>query len=268
MPTTEYQRRANRRVVLPTDPHSLRQLARRLVDGTSWHTLAAEHGTIAARMHDQVREAVQPHVLALVEAEQPLPSHRRHGTKAAYVVDGCRCEACRYSLVVYERQRTLKQRRGLVPYVDADPIRAHLAWLSAEGIGWQRAARLAGVHNSVVHKIIYGDPSRAMAPSHRVRRRTAEKILAVQPTLDVIADGAYIPADATWALIGWLLDKGATKAWIARQIGQTGGGLQLGRRQVTGANAKAIRRLVDDVRLGHVAIEGRRSRWDSREDAA
>jgi hypothetical protein len=266
--SADYQRRATRTPDIPTDPTYLPTLARRLVDGDAWHDIALEHDTIVARLHEQVRDAVQPHILAIVQAEQPLPSHRRHGTRAAYVVDRCRCEACRYAIVVYERARERKTRRGLVPYVDAQPVRGHLAMLSTEGIGWKRAARLAGVHTSVVHKIIYGAPDRNMGPSQRVRRRTAAAILTVKPTLDVIADGAYIPADATWALINWLLDKGATKAWIGRQIGQHGGALQLGRAQVTGANAKAIRRLVDDVRAGRVQIEGRRSRWDTREDKA
>lgn len=262
MTTAEYQRRANRRVRIPDDPGSLARLARRLVDGESWHDLAREYGTIAARMQAQVREAVQPYCLALVEAEQPTGNHRRHGTRAMYYVGRCRCEPCRYACVTYERSRTRRHRRGLVPYVDADPVRAHLAWLSEEGIGWQRASRLAGLHNSVVWKLIYGCPSRGMGPSRRVRRSTAEAILAVQPTLDVIADGAYIPGEATWALVNWLLDKGASKTWIATQIaGRPTRALQLGRERVSGANAKAVRRLVNDVVAGRVQVQGKQSRW-------
>lgn len=266
--SAEYQRRAARNPRIPADPDSLRALARRLVDGESWHTIAREHDTIAARVHEQIRDKVQTHVLAIVEAEQPLTSGRQHGTKAAYAIDCCRCEACRYSVVVYERERSRKHRRGLVPYIDAQPVRDHLAHLSEEGIGWQRAARLAGVHNGVVWKIIYGDSSRGMAPSKRVRRRTAEKLLAVRPTLDNVADGAYIDADVTWARIRYLLDQGATKAWIARQIGQHSGALQLGRRKVSAGNAKAVRDLYEAVMTGRVEVEGRRSRWEAREDEA
>lgn len=172
---------------------------------------------------------------------------RAHGTHACYVWgpgpgagEGCRCEPCRDAAAAYERER---KRRVAPPYVAAGPVRRHLRWLSENGVGWKRAARTAGVPESTVWKLLYGDPQRGQKPSKRVRPATRDKLLAVRP--GDAADGAYVDATRTWEHIDTLLSRGWTKAAISRAIGQGGRALQLGRRQVTARHARAIAALLD-----------------------
>lgn len=251
-----------------TDPPFLSQIARRLVDGDSWDVIAAELGRTTRHVQDQVRDLVQPHCLQLLNVEQPPVSHRPHGSRAAYTIDGCRCEPCTYSGVVYERRRALKKRRGLQPYVDAEPVRQHVVELLEHGIGLKRIAKLSGVPHGSLAKLMYGDKVRGLAPSRRVRRRTADALLTVQPLLDHASDGAQVPADVTWARVRILLEKGATKTWIAQQIGYANPYLRIGTPTVTAATARAVRRLHKDVLTGHLEVQGRRSRWDTRQDVA
>lgn len=58
-------------------------------------------------------------------------------------------------------------------------------------------ARLSGVPDGALAKLVYGDGKRGMGPSKRIRRETAERIMAVQATIDTLAPGASIDATGT-----------------------------------------------------------------------
>lgn len=88
-----------------------------------------------------------------------------HGTARCYLL-GCRCAPCRYG---YSRAR-----RASRPLGDPVAVQAHIRMLSAAGIGYRRAAELAGVTWQTVWKILYD--------GRRPTAATAERILAVQPS--------------------------------------------------------------------------------------
>ena len=59
----------------------------------------------------------------------------RHGTRAAYVADNCHCTPCRVANRAAEQHRTAALRKGSwQPYVDAEPVRAHLNQLRKHGV--------------------------------------------------------------------------------------------------------------------------------------
>jgi transcriptional regulator with XRE-family HTH domain len=161
---------------------------------------------------------------------------RTHGTRAMYVVEKCRCEPCRHAHRTYARFQQKRRRLGrtqgawALPYVNAEPIRAHIAELRAAGVGYRRIAELAGITRSSLVKIING--------RRQVRRETAQAVLAV--SADQLAPTALVDATDTWAKVRWILEQpGWTKTRLARELGQRGV-LQLGRHRVTVRNAAAV----------------------------
>lgn len=163
---------------------------------------------------------------------------RAHGTRAKYVIDKCRCDACRQAST--EAQRAARARVEPA-YIAAAPVRQHIRDLQAHGLGLKTIARQSGVSHGAISRLMYGTKDRA--PSKRVRPETAAKILAVLPS--DAADGAIVDAAPTWDIINRLLARGWTKTAIARQIGQQGPGLQLGRRQISHRHARTIKSLLD-----------------------
>lgn len=107
------------------------------------------------------------------------------------------------------------------PYVDAEPARQHVLALRAAGMGPVTIARVSGVPHGSLAKLIYGDPRRNLAPSKRIRPGTEKKLLAVQPTLDLLAGGAKVPALGTQRRIQALHAIGWSLSEIARRIGVT-----------------------------------------------
>ena len=143
-----------------------------------------------------------------------------HGTLARYVAHKCRCEPCRAASRTYAlRVHRLKAYGKWQPYVDAQPVRDHLAMLADHGIGWMRAARIAGVPTGSVSKILYGTRNPQRPPSRRVRPETADRILAVRPTLDLLADNATTDATGTRRRIQALMTRGFTQSYLALRVG-------------------------------------------------
>lgn len=184
----------------------------------------------------------------------PQPCHHKranhqHGTRACYVLDRCRCIPCKDANRAAERQRTRDHLYGRWNgYVDATPAREHVQRLQAQGMGWKRIARAAGLDTSVVWKLLYGDASRNLAPSKRVRPVTAEKLLAVRLDLaDGLPVGGIGTARRIQALValGWSMSKIAARLGILRANFTP---IAHGRRDVKQATAKAVRDLYDELR--------------------
>ena len=109
---------------------------------------------------------------------------RDHGTRARYVCGpdvhgrvgrGCRCTPCTQANRQAEDHRARMKLYGQWrPYVDAAPAREHLRVLAAAGIGWRRAAELAGVATGAVSKLLYGGPG-DRPPSRGIRPETEQQ---------------------------------------------------------------------------------------------
>lgn len=102
--------------------------------------------------------------------------------------------------------------------VDAEPVREHMMLLAEFGIGYKRAAKLAGIGVTSARTLIWGrqEPGpRCGELQKHVKRETAEALLSVKPDISNLADGAVIPARGAHrriqalAAIGWSLHRQA-----------------------------------------------------------
>lgn len=129
-------------------------------------------------------------------AARMLPANDpRHGTTAGASAK-CFCPDCKKAKRRYNRTRYRQVGYGTwQPFVDAEPVRQHLRKLGAAGLGWMRAADLAGLKRCTVSAVLYGRAG--CPPTVKIRPHTAEKILAVRATPDLLANGTPVPAIGT-----------------------------------------------------------------------
>src|SRR5690606_1069819 len=109
-------------------------------------------------------------------------------------------------------------------YVDAEPVRQHVHRLRAAGLGTRRISELAGVQRSILQALTQGRSrgGRPGAPSRRVARHTAERILAVpipETHACLVADGTYVAGVGTARRLQALVAIGYTQTYLARRIG-------------------------------------------------
>lgn len=174
------------------------------------------------------------------------PDDPRHGTTAGKGA-GCRCRECRAAAARY-KVRTLRLRAygRWQPFVDAAPVRAHLAHLAAAGMGRGRVAELAGVSLPTVIRMATGRSSKK-GVADKCRPATAEAILSVQVTIDTVGDRGLIDSTGTLRRLRALVAMG----WHMQDLGQRLPGhpeatrfmIRNGRPRVTGAMARAARDL-------------------------
>lgn len=173
-----------------------------------------------------------------------------HGTLCRYVIHKCRCEPCRGASRTYAlRVHRLKGYGQWQPFVDAQPVRDHLAMLGEYGLGWMRAAAIAGVPTGNISKILYGSRHPYRAPSRRVRPATAARILALQPSLDLLADNARTPATGTARRVQALMARGFTQTYLAQRTDSHHSNLRkiLDGTHVTARRARQIIALYDEL---------------------
>ncbi|UOE45496.1 hypothetical protein [Agromyces larvae] len=135
--------------------------------------------------------------------------------------------------------------------------------LGEHGLGYKRIAGLAGLGVTPVRTILWGrqdpGPRKGELPK-RVKRETAERILAVRPSLDLLGDRTLVSARPYIRRIRALIAAG----WTQRELGvRLGCGTNLcttlasyerqSRRhrtyQITAARARAIVALYDELNL-------------------
>ena len=194
------------------------------------------------------RQTVNPTMAARgMRSAAALAAGKPCGTRVRYYA-GCRCQECRAANSRYESERQAARARGEANgLVSADRARAHLAALSAQGVGRKTAADAAKVAPSIVSKII--DRQRG-----QIRAQTERRILAV--TAATAADGAYIDGAPTWLLLDELIASGYSKARVASEIaGRPLRALQLQRGRVTVRNAALARGAYERLRLAAPAVE-------------
>lgn len=151
---------------------------------------------------------------------QHTHSTHHHGTHVAYVRDKCRCDDCTKAA-----SKAQDQRNRLIAYgrydsgrVDAEPTRQHINMLTQYGIGLKRIALIAGVSNSTLGKIIYGDKTRNTPPRARIEKHVAQRVLAVKPELEHLGQKVCIDGTGTRRRIQALVTIGWSQARLAQQL--------------------------------------------------
>lgn len=170
---------------------------------------------------------------------------RPHGY-TRYKMDRCRCYVCCFAVSEYRLRIERETRKGTwQPYVDAEPARQHVKALMAAGIGRRRVAELAGVTESCIVKLIWGQ--RGNPPSVRLRPANAAAILAI-PVMDSSkAPGMTVDATGTRRRIAALGAFGWSLTLQAAEIGWTVNNLHwlLHQDLVQRTTAEAMRGLYD-----------------------
>lgn len=186
-------------------------------------------------------------------------ARHEHGTRQAYVIDGCHRRPCRdaNAEVMRTQSRLKAYGRYDVGRVDAEPVRQHIANLMTYGIGMKRIAALAGVSNATLGKIMYGDRTRNMPPRARTERRVAEAVLEVQQILENLAGGQIVDGTGTARRLQALVTIGWPQSQLAQMAGferSNFGPVVLGR-NVTAATARKVQAIYNqhwnDPQTGH-----------------
>jgi transcriptional regulator with XRE-family HTH domain len=171
-----------------------------------------------------------------------------HGTRARHTYDGCYCQGPGGCAEVHRRYQNRRARLigygQWEPYVDADPVRAHIRDLSQSGMGWKRTAEAAGVAPSTVCKLMFG--SRGKPPSRRCRPETAAAILAVH--LDP-ADGARVLAFGAQRRLQALVALGWSQSKLAARLGvlRSNSTALMTRTHLSAATVRAVHKLYDEL---------------------
>jgi hypothetical protein len=153
----------------------------------------------------------------MTTAVREAPHHRNLTCVKQY---RCRRPACLARSANYDRTRNRLVAYGRwKPLIDAEPVRQHIRMLSTYGIGWQRLCRLAGVANGGVSRILYGAPHEGSGPTKRVRTTTADKILAIKPSLEHLAPGARVDGTGTRRRLQALVANGWPQMRLGRELG-------------------------------------------------
>lgn len=174
----------------------------------------------------------------------PRAKHQ-HGTRAAYVRDQCRCRGCTIANTAASNQMHRERAFGRwAPYVDATPARQHIQVLRDVGIGVDQIAKLAGLSSSHLRGMIYPS-SRGKPPFQKVRRETAERILAVPAEDTSRAANSHVDATGTRRRLQALVTVGWAQAWLARELHRSPANL---RRSMTSESVTArTAQLVTDM---------------------
>ncbi|MDF2578467.1 MAG: hypothetical protein K0S49_46 [Microbacterium sp.] len=156
------------------------------------------------------------------------PDHKHADSLVCYNLHQCRCTPCGEHRMKHEERRRKDKAYGRYDtgLVDVAPAREHLLMLSEYGIGYKRVAELAGLGTTPVRNIIWGrqDPGpRKGEMLKRVKRETAEAILAVQPIVDNLGDRQPIPALGAHRRIHALAARGWSLSKIAARLDMTVG---------------------------------------------
>jgi len=188
--------------------------------------------------------------------EPPAPClHKQtthvHGTHACYVLDRCKCRPCREANLAYENQRSRDRAYGKESYVDAGPTREHLEALAAAGMGPKQIAKVSGVPHGVISGILYGKwrgNGERRARTKRIRPATAERLLAVEATLETLGAKVSVDPTGTRRRLQALIACGWSQARVAGELGWTGanfGRMLHGAQGVGATTALKVRHLYD-----------------------
>ena len=190
----------------------------------------------------QTEKEVAPRFIAIRAAA----ARREHGTRARYVAGRCRCMLCRAANSRYqtERERARREQGNCRELVDAGEARRHLLKLSRQGVGYKLVAEAAKVSISVMAKIRFGTRK-------RIRANTARAILAVTATNAPLGDASLVDSGATWRILDELLERGFSKAQLAKWLGHETPAIQIKRGgKITARTAFEVARMAEKIDAG------------------
>lgn len=152
------------------------------------------------------------------------PEHKHGETGTCYVHHQCRCEGCSAARGARDTTRRKLQAYGRYDngLVDAEPVRAHILALAEFGIGYKRIAAVSGVGVTAVRNLVWGrqDPGpRKGELQKRVKRETAEAILAVKADVSNLADGGNMSARGTHRRLQALIARGWSMSKLSERLG-------------------------------------------------
>lgn len=104
-------------------------------------------------------------------------------------------------------------------FVDAEPVRRHLAALHRAGMGPTRVAAASGVARSVVQKLLYGIPSKGSAPSRHIRGERAAALLAVTVRVEDLPPHALVDSTGTVRRMRSLIAGGWSQSQLVPRVG-------------------------------------------------
>ncbi|UTT40227.1 hypothetical protein NMP99_02920 [Glutamicibacter mishrai] len=131
--------------------------------------------------------------------------------------------------------------------MDAKPVCEHVEFLRANGVSYRALAKASGVSHSAILAMLFGRPERGHAPYSRVLTATAEKILAVKPSMDNMSAGRPIDATGTRRRLQGLVTLGWSVSNLGVRLGVTPSNMHvlLKRDLVTVTTARKVRDLYD-----------------------
>ncbi|MGW1796916.1 hypothetical protein ACWCQN_13115 [Streptomyces sp. NPDC001984] len=151
------------------------------------------------------------------------PSHRAHGERAKYTVEKCRCKRCKRANTEANNQRSRLLAYGQwEPFVDAEPVRAHIRYLQSCGMGLRSIAAVLGVDRKNLQSIVIGRPERGRGPQKQIRPERAAAVLAIEPTLDNLAANTLIDGTGTTRRLQALTAMGWPTIHLADEMQWTG----------------------------------------------
>jgi len=143
-----------------------------------------------------------------------------HGTRVAYVRDRCRCTDCTAANTAASRSTNRERTYGRwQPFVDAGPVRSHIAGLRAAGIGVERIADLAGVSVSRIRELA-GRSHLDAAGSRYVRPNTAARVLRIEADNTSRAPSSRVDATGTRRRLQALVAIGWSPDLLAAELGR------------------------------------------------
>ena len=174
-----------------------------------------------------------------------------HGTRAAYVLDRCRCAPCTAANTVQARRRSTAIAYGTWPgLVDADLVRAHVRAFRADGLSVQRIAELSGVGQGTLSALVYRARAGQPRPPARVRADTQRRLLAVRFDPASVAAGRRIDATGARRRLQALTALGWSAACLALRTDRTVRTLRriLMADEVTADTARCVAALYEQLR--------------------
>ena len=156
--------------------------------------------------------------------------HKHAASTTCYIQHQCRCVPCSelHTRTAQRRTRLKAYGRFDTGLVDATPVREHMLELAEFGMGYKRVAQVAGIGLTAARNLLWGrqEPGpRYGELQKRIKRETADAILAVQPELANLAGGTSIPSRATHRRLQALVAIGWSQAKLARRLGMGEGNL-------------------------------------------
>jgi hypothetical protein len=172
-----------------------------------------------------------------------------HGTYARSVA-GCelRCDRCAEAKREYSNRRSRLIAYGKwQPWTDAEPVRVHVKNLQAAGIGTPRISRAAGVGQTTLNRLLWGEPHYNRPPTVKMRPEVADRILAVSATTGPLAGVVRIDATGTRRRLQALICLGWNMEQLGARIGVSSTAIHraLRNEMVTTDRAAAVSDLYD-----------------------